>query len=333
MQEKKKQSILYDFLMEKRYKWSRHFVLVVSVGVISANHVFITYGEQIRDVYICGIIFAYMAVYLSMIYLNMFFFFPRLLLTGKYVQYTFSLLAAIFAVVTADIVSEYYVHVEYKIPLHSYSFFLDGRNKVIDFFSDFSVLTLSVTSITVIIFYKHWIHATEKMEQLETRKITTDLERLKSNIGTKYLLDKLSNITALCMTAPAKVSPQLLTLSRIIRYRLYECNDMLVLLNSEIRFLTDYLELEKEHDTIAEFSISCQRDTRICFIPPLTLLSFMEEYLSDLSKNGQTKIKIGIEVHTDMLVCILTDNGDPPKTNKRISAISKSQKTFNTIMN
>ena len=44
MQERKKQSVLYDFLMEKKYRWTRHFLLIISIGIISTNHIFITYG-------------------------------------------------------------------------------------------------------------------------------------------------------------------------------------------------------------------------------------------------------------------------------------------------
>lgn len=59
MQERKKQSVLYDFLMEKKYRWTRHFLLIISIGIISTNHIFITYGEQIRGGDVCGIIFAH----------------------------------------------------------------------------------------------------------------------------------------------------------------------------------------------------------------------------------------------------------------------------------
>ena len=72
MQERKKQSVLYDFLMEKKYRWTRHFLLIISIGIISANHIFITYGEQIRGGDVCGIIFAYIVAYLLLIYLNMY---------------------------------------------------------------------------------------------------------------------------------------------------------------------------------------------------------------------------------------------------------------------
>ena len=77
MQERKKQSVLYDFLMEKKYRWTRHFLLIISIGIISTNHIFITYGEQIRGGDVCGIIFAHIIAYLLLIYLNMYIFIPN----------------------------------------------------------------------------------------------------------------------------------------------------------------------------------------------------------------------------------------------------------------
>ena len=188
MQERKKQSVLYDFLMEKKYRWTRHFLLIISIGIISTNHIFITYGEQIRGGNVCGIIFAHIVAYLLLIYLNMYIFIPKLLQQERYVQYAAVLLAAIFTFVIANIGLEYYIHFKYQIPFGPYSFFSDGRNKAVDFFSDFSVLTLSVTSITVIVFYKHWIQMTEMEEQIETRRLTVELENLRNKIGSEFLL-------------------------------------------------------------------------------------------------------------------------------------------------
>ncbi|EGQ11348.1 hypothetical protein HMPREF9136_2767 [Prevotella dentalis DSM 3688] len=113
--------------MEKRYRWTRHFLLIISI--ISANQIFITYGEQIRGGDVCGIIFAHIVAYLLLIYLNMCIFIPKLLQQERYVQYAAVLLAAIFTFVIANIGLEYYIHFKYQISFGPYSFFLTDAIK------------------------------------------------------------------------------------------------------------------------------------------------------------------------------------------------------------
>ena len=162
---------------------------------------------------------------------------------------------------------------------------------------------------------------TEMEEQIGTRRLTVELENLRNNIGSEFLLAKLKKATALCLTEPPEVSPLLLTLSRIVRYRLYDCSNPVVPLNSEIKILKDYLNLEKKCGTLADFTLSCQMRTGICFIPPLTLLSFVEEHL--FNSPGKDRMEIEIEICTDTLVCTCTNNSNPPKTGKRIFTISR----------
>lgn len=236
-------------------------------------------------------------------------------------QYAAVLLAAIFTFEISNVGLEYYIHFKYQIPFGLYSFFSDGRNKAVDFFSDFSVLTLSVTSITVIVFYKHWIQMTEMEEQIETRRLTVELENLRNKIGSEFLLAKLKKAAALCLTEPLEVSPLLLTLSRIVRYRLYDCSDPIVPLNSEIKILKDYLNLEKKCGALTDFTLSCQMRTGICFIPPLTLLSFVKEHL--FNSSGKERMEIEIEICAGTLVCTCTNNRNPPQMDKCIFTISR----------
>ena len=162
---------------------------------------------------------------------------------------------------------------------------------------------------------------TEMEEQIGTRRLTVELENLRNNIGSEFLLAKLKKATALCLTEPLEVSPLLLTLSRIVRYRLYDCSNPVVPLNSEIKILKDYLNLEKKCGTLTDFTLSCQMRTGICFIPPLTLLSFVEEHL--FNSPGKDRMEIEIEICADTLVCTCTNNSNPPKTGKCIFTISR----------
>jgi hypothetical protein len=157
MSKGKQNNPLYNFLMESKFRWCRHFMLVFSIGIILANHIYITYEGQTENVNMNGIMAGYLLVYLSALYLNLYLFIPRLLLKTKYIEYTLVLLGTMFVISLGDICAEYYIHKCYDIPFGQYSFFFLERSRFIDFFSNFFIFTLYLVSVSVVAFYKHWI--------------------------------------------------------------------------------------------------------------------------------------------------------------------------------
>jgi LytS/YehU family sensor histidine kinase len=188
-----------------------------------------------------------------------------------------------FLLSLGDIYAEYCIYKCYDIPFGQYSFFSPGRNWFIDLFSNFFIFTLYLTSISVVAFYKNWIDNTEKVERLKTEQLHSELDNLKSRISTEFLSNKLHQAAKLCRTHPSKSSQILLQLSRVLRYQLYDCSRENVLLSSEIKFLNDYLDLEKTCNNNLDFKIITPETLPNCLIPPLLLLSIVEKSLKHLS--------------------------------------------------
>jgi LytS/YehU family sensor histidine kinase len=65
-------------------------------------------------------------------------------------------------------------------------------------------------------------------------------------------------------------------LSDLLRYQLYDSTRPAVLLASDIRFLTDFLELEKIRRERFEFSISDNSDVPNLLVPPMLFIPFVE---------------------------------------------------------
>lgn len=282
MSDCKQYNPLYHFLMESKFRWYRHLILVFSIGIILANHIYITYEGQTEYINVYGIMTGYMLVYLSVFYLNLYIFIPRLLLKNKYIEYGLILLGAMFFLSLGDVYAEYYIHKYYNILFGQYSFFSHGRNRFIDLFSNFFIFTLYLISISVVLFYRNWINNTEKVERLKTEQLHTELDNLKSRISTEFLLNKLHQAAKLCRIHPSKSSQILLQLSRVLRYQLYDCSRENVLLSSEIKFLNDYLDLEKNCNNKLDFKIITPETLPNCLIPPLLLISIVEKSLKHL---------------------------------------------------
>ena len=309
MDDKELYNPLYRFLTEPKFMWYRHIVFIISIGIILANHIFITYEGEAENINIYRIIANYMLVYLFILYLNLYQFIPKLLLNRKYIQYSVLLLGMMLLFSFGDIYAEFHIHKYYQIPFGEYSFFSPERNRLVDLLSGFFIFTLYLVSVSAIDFYKHWSVNAHKVKQLETEQLNSELENLKSRISTEFLLNKLHKAAGLCRTVPGKASKILLQLSRVLRYQLYDCSRETVLLNSEIKYLNDYLTLEKICNENLEFKIVSQRTITNCFIPPLLLISIVEESLRNLSGRDDTIwIHLEFQEEDEILVFSCTDN-------------------------
>lgn len=309
MVNKESHNLLYNFLIESKFRWLRHIVLIVSIGIILANQLYITYEGQTENINIHWILLLYVMVFLTVIYLNIYLFIPRLLLRGKYIEYALTLLGTVLIMSLGNIWTEYHINRYYDIPFGEYSFYSPERYKFVDFLSTFFIFMLYLFSVTVIVFYKHWIMDIQKVERLKTEQLHSELDSLKSRINTDFLLDKLHKAAEYSKTNPLNASRILLQLSCVLRYQLYDCSRENVLLSSEIKFFNDYLNLEKICNPNLDFNIQHSQTIKNCFIPPLLLISIVEESLKILSgQEGDILINIEFSVADNTLFFAYTDN-------------------------
>ncbi len=116
-------------------------------------------------------------------------------------------------------------------------------------------------------------------ERSKLIKMNTDLELnfLKSQINPHFLFNTLNNIYSLSLQKSDRSPDMILKLSDLMRYMLYECNVPLIALNREIKFLEDYIELEKiRHGEKAQINFEVTGATNDAKIPPLLLIPFVE---------------------------------------------------------
>jgi len=276
----------------------------------------------------------YILLSLTATYLNIYIFIPRLLLKGRYIKYALALLTTIFIFSLGDIWIEHYMHKYYGIPFGQYSFHHSERYQIIDFLSTFFTFLLYLFSVSVITFYKHWIIDVQKVEQLKTEQLHTELDNLKSRIGTEFLLDKLHKAAEYSKTNPPNASRILLQLSRVLRYQLYDCSREFVLLSSEMKFFNDYLNLEKICNPNLDFSIQHSQTIKNCFIPPLLLISVVEESLKVLSyQEGNIAINIEFSVADNSLFFTYTDNRKGYKVSESLYSSMSISKRLELLQN
>ena len=114
--------------------------------------------------------------------------------------------------------------------------------------------------------------------QLERDKNKAELGALKAQIHPHFLFNTLNNLYALTLQKSDKAPETVATLSSMLDYILYQCNDKLVPLEKEVTLLENYIALERLRygdDIEIAFAKAYPRNSETQ-IGPLILLSIVE---------------------------------------------------------
>lgn len=133
--------------------------------------------------------------------------------------------------------------------------------------------------------------------QLEKANLETEVKFLKSQINPHFLFNSLHNIYGLTIIHSDKATEQLLKLSDILRYMLYDSNEERVPLQREVEYLMNYLELAQLKDSRGmDVSFDLGELNEGITIAPLLFIPFVENafkhsQIEDL-KNGYIHISL-----------------------------------------
>ncbi len=130
---------------------------------------------------------------------------------------------------------------------------------------------------TILKFVTDWFKNEKIKSNLENEKLISELAFLKSQINPHFLFNSLNNIYSLAYQKSEKTPEAVLKLSEIMRYMLYESNENKVSLSDEIRYLENYIELQKlRFKDNAYIKFEVDGDIQNQKITPLVLISFVE---------------------------------------------------------
>lgn len=112
----------------------------------------------------------------------------------------------------------------------------------------FIILAIYVGITTSISMIREWFQLQKlsmKIKDVEKDKLEAELKALKAQINPHFLFNSLNNIYSLTLDHSDKAPALVLKLSDMMRYILYECNDRFVLLDKEMEFIRNYLDLQR----------------------------------------------------------------------------------------
>ena len=84
-----------------------------------------------------------------------------------------------------------------------------------------------------------------KKEKIEREKLKAELQFLINQLNPHFLFNAINNICLLIREDKDLAEKTLLKFSDLLRYQLYDCNSEKVLLSKELKFIENFIDLEK----------------------------------------------------------------------------------------
>lgn len=238
-------------------------------------------------------IVSYMVI-VGLFYINMYFLIPWLFYRGKYVFYLLALATAIaVGWLILWLFQEWVLEPNRLLPDKNEAFSFKFLLIVIVFMTPFYLTT------TALKLFQRWIADVNRMKELETKALESELKALRNQIQPHFLFNMLNNINVLTKKDPEKASVLIVKLSDFLRYLLYESNQTQVYLLAEIKFITDFLNLEKIRRDNFEFEINyAVNQIKGVHILPHMLVTLVEnaiKHSSDPLNDSYVNIIIKVE--------------------------------------
>lgn len=113
--------------------------------------------------------------------------------------------------------------------------------------------------------------------KLVNQNLISEMKFLKSQMNPHFLFNALNNIYSLSMLHSVKTPDMVLKLSAMLRYVLYESEDVKVKLGKEVDYIKNFIEFQRiKIEGIPNLHIDIDRADRMTMIEPMLLIPFIE---------------------------------------------------------
>jgi len=240
------------------------------------------------------------------IYVNLSILIPRYLSRNRYFVYGILLAMTILATAGFNLLF-FDKWVSYLLPGYyfiSYYEFFDIVKFVVVFVGITTLLKLS----------KGWFELSEakhRLNQLQKEKVETELKALKGQINPHFLFNSLNSIYSLALSHSDKTPEIVLKLSDIMRYIIYEASVDRVALTKEIKYLEDYIELQKlRTDNRATVTFEMTGTPENIRIAPLLFFPLIENSFKHGIKGvtSQSFVHINLQMTEDHVTLTVENN-------------------------
>ncbi|MEP7317742.1 MAG: sensor histidine kinase [Panacibacter sp.] len=254
-------------------------------------------------------VFTKTLVTVILVYINVLLLYPTIFKKQRKV-----LLFSIFLLLSCVLSTVVNVYIE-SILKNYYELGKKGDYKIVVIGEFLASLRSVLFSFFLIVTFDFYLQK-EKIKKIELEKINAELDLLKAQVNPHFLFNTLNNLYALILQKSDKSAASVLKLADIMKYLLSNGKADKVILQNEIQFLYDYIDLERLRKNDAVIEITVKGNTSHNLITPLLLLPFVENSfkygLNTVASRGFIKINISI---AERIFLMHIENNIPPAGN------------------
>ena len=304
-------NIVPDFLLNPRCRIYRHALLQLVILALSINISLDGEAKLSRDVTAVLAWFCYYLLLNSVIYYNLYVLTPRYLEREKYQKYLWGIGGLILFTLCGITVLQGVLYSFKGIKE------LDGACLVaLNLSSSSFSFGLMIAGTSTLELLRHWIDYGQRIGELESATLQSELKHLKRQINPHFLFNMLNNANVLIKKSPEEASQLLFKLEDLLRYQIHDSAKDRVPLRSDIHFLNDFLNLEKVRRDKFEYTISGEGEIDTISLPPLLFIPFVENAVKhNPDSENESYVHLSFKVWRQELVfqCINSKPAQQPE--------------------
>lgn len=247
------------------------------------------------------------ALLIVIAYLNLHHFLPKYLLRKRYLAYFSAVMVSVLGYLVVQSLFDFYLYGYVIGPMRN-SRLIEALSY--NFFSTLWYLGLMLALKLSLDWYGQQLI----IQKITVEKLNAEVDFLRAQINPHFLFNILNNLYALTLKKSDLAPDVVLKLSEMMEYMLYDSTDEKVLLEKEVTYLKNYIELERLRFS-GEAAISLEVDASLNGhrIAPLLLLPLVENAfkhgLSQQVENSWLRVNIALDKST---LTVVIENSKPP---------------------
>ncbi|SDR96000.1 Histidine kinase [Polaribacter sp. KT25b] len=330
--------------MHKNIKINIFSHLLVWLVLFSIPYI-LSYGQEQDVNRIIAHFWVPLVFYAIVFYLNYFILIDRFLFLKKIIPFIIiNIIVIAFFITTKELIENFYFEELFKKTPK-----VEGEGPPLKMFIYFQMISYMAPLLFSIA-----IKSTKKLVKTEAErkeaanfKLKSELEHLRYQLQPHFFFNSLNNIYALVDLSPEQAKKSVHSLSKLMRYMLYETNVELISLTKEIDFMKKYIDLMKlrvSDKTVINYNFPTEESG--IKIAPLLFISLIENaFKHGVSASKESTIDIVITCKDKTVLFTIENNNFPKKTDdksgsgigipnikKRLELLYPNKNSFNTFV-
>ena len=153
-------------------------------------------------------------------------------------------------------------------------------------------------------------------KKLENETLTSELQLLRYQVQPHFFFNSLNNIYALIGRSPGEAQKAVMSLSKMMRYILYDSSTASVSLTHEVSFINNYAQLMclRLHQG-SQFDFATPETLEGITVPPLVFIPLVENaFKHGVAPDGTANIQCTLSVDNDQLTFSVSNKAYPCHT-------------------